>query len=160
MTYRLLLVAHLLGTVAFFGNLVAALFWQARAARTREPAVVAWAFRTIHAGDLWITPIAVGALLASGVGLALVTGRSILGTGWLLWSTAAFFLSGLVFVVRVLPIQRRIARWTEGEAAAGRLDWERYALDSRRWATRAHASLGLALLALVLMAAKPDLPAF
>jgi uncharacterized membrane protein len=160
MIHRLLLVLHLLGTVAFFSNLIAALFWQARASRDRHPAVVAFAFRTLNAGDSWITPIAVATLLASGVGLALVSGRSILGTGWLLWSTAAFLGSGLVFVARVLPAQRRLARWTANEAAAGRLDRERYAWEARRWAHPAHSSLGLATIALLLMITKPDLPAF
>jgi uncharacterized membrane protein len=159
----LLLLAHLLGTVAFFSNFVAAIFWQRRAAHAREPAVVAYAFRTLNAGDLWITPISVFLLLASGVGLALLGGLPLLATGWILWSTAAFLASGLVFVFGVLPLQRRIARWTtSASAAAGssEFDWERYDREARRWSTPAHWSLGLALFALIVMVVKPALPAF
>lgn len=158
MSHRLLLAAHLLGTVALFSNFVATLFWQRRAARERQPAVVAFAFRTLNAGDLWITPLSVFLILSSGVGLALRGGFPLLGTGWLLWSTIAFFASGLLFAFGALPRQRQIARWTSA-APAEPFDWERYARDARRWAMPAHASLGLALLALFLMLAKPSLPA-
>lgn len=164
MSYRiLLLLVHLLGTVTFFSNVVAALFWQQRAARSREPAVVAYVFRTLNAGDLWITPISVVLLLASGVGLALLGGLPLLATGWILWSMAAFLASGLVFAFGVLPLQRRIASWTTSAATlaeTAEFDWERYRREARRWSTPAHWSLGFALFALIVMVVKPGLPAF
>ena len=158
--YRLLMLLHLVAVIALLSNVVAAFFWQARATRSREPAVVAYAFRTLNAGDVWITPLASVLVLGSGVGLALVTGLSILRTGWILWSTLAFLGSGLIFAFRALPHQRRIAAWTTQAAAVGDFPWERYRKEARYWATAAHWSLGLLLLALVLMVVRPSLPAF
>lgn len=159
MIYRTILLFHLLGVVAFFSNAIAAFVWQARGARTRDPAVVAHTFRTLVAGDVWITPIAVAVILASGVGLAVVAGLPILGTGWVLWSLLAFLGSGLVFALSVLPLQSRLAAWTSASAIDARFDWSRYAIESRRWTRRAHLSLGLALVALILMVLRPALPA-
>ncbi len=158
--YESLILLHLVAVVALLSNVVAAFFWQARATRTREPTVVAYAFRTLNAGDLWITPLASVLVLASGVGLALVTGLSILRTGWILWSTLAFLGSGLIFALGALPHQRRIAAWTTQAAAESGFPWERYQEEARRWATAAHWSLGLLLLAMALMVVRPSLPAF
>lgn len=157
---RGLLFIHLLAVVAFFSNLIAAYFWKARADRTREPAVVAHTFRTLNAGDLWITPVSTVAIVASGIGAALVTGLPMLGTGWVLWSIVSFSASGLVFGVWVIPRQLRLARWATASVAAGSFDWQRYERDARGWARWAHLSLWLALVAMLLMVLKPALPAW
>jgi uncharacterized membrane protein len=135
MLYRALLLVHLLGVAAFLSNAVAALFWKARADRGRDPAVVAHTFRTLVAGDRWITPIATAAIVITGIGAALVAGVPMLRTGWLLWSIVSFAGSGAVF------------------------GWERYESEARRWSRWAHVSLLLAFLAMALMTLKPVLPA-
>lgn len=157
MGYRLLVLLHLFGVIAFSSNAVAAFFWQGRATASGDARVVAHAFATLMKGDRWITPLSTVAILASGLGLSSAAGLSLLGTGWILWSMAAFAASGLVFVARVLPLQRRLAAWT---AAAENLDWPRYRRESRRWSHWAHASLGLALVAVAIMVLRPSLPAF
>jgi uncharacterized membrane protein len=157
MTYRVLIVLHVLGAVAFFSNAVAAYFWQARASASEDPRVIAHTFRTLMVSDLWITPIAVVALVATGLGAAAESGLSLLGTGWILWSIVAFSASGAAFAA-VLPLQRRLARWTAAGVVSGDFDWTRYRRESRRWAALAHLSLGLAAVALILMVLRPPLP--
>lgn len=153
-------LVHVVGVVVFFANAVAALFWQRRAAGSRSPEVVAYAFRTLNAGDRWLTPLSVVAITASGVGLAVLHGLPILRIGWIFWSLAAFAGSGAVFVAAVLPRQIRLARWTGESARQGEpFDWGRYAVEARSWARWADLSLGLAFVALVLMVFKPVLPA-
>lgn len=160
MLYRGLLLLHLLGVVAFFANAVAALFWQRRASRSGDPVVIAHTFRTLDAGDRWLTPVAVALIVASGIGLARILRLPLLGTGWILGSIAAFSLSGIVFATRVLPLQRRLAIWTtECAAADARFDRERYAREARRWSLWADLSLGLGLAAFVFMVVRPTLPA-
>jgi len=62
--------------------------------------------------------------------------------------------------VRVLPLQRRLARWTTECAERGTpLDRERYRRAARHWSLWADLSLGLAFVALVLMVARPTLSA-
>lgn len=160
MSYRVWILFHLLGVTLFFSNFVAALFWKQRADRRRDPRVVAHTFHTLVASDLWITPFAVIVIVASGVGAAIQAGLPLLGTGWILWSIAAFILSGLFAVLGAFPLQRSIAGWAD--AARGNsddFDWPRYERESRRWAHWAHASLLAAGIAMVLMVLRPDLPA-
>lgn len=157
MLYRLLVLIHLAGVVAFFSNAVAALFWKARATRTREVAIVAHTFRTLAAADRWITPAAIAAIAGGGVGAAVVVGLPILRTGWIFWSIVAFLGSGIVFATRVLPLQRRLADWATISADPGTFDWDRYYAEARRWSHWTHLSLFMALVAMTLMVLKPGL---
>ncbi len=159
MLYRGLVLVHLLAVVAFFSNAVGAFFWKARADRAHDAAIVAHTFRTLNAGDRWITPISIAILVASGIAAAGMAGIPLLRTGWVLWSIVAFAGSGAVFGVSVLPLQRRVAAWTTESASQASFDWQRYASEARRWSRWAHLSLGLALLAMVLMVLRPALPA-
>lgn len=157
MLYRSLVLLHLLGVVAFFSNAVAAMFWRARADKRRDAGIVAHTFRTLVAGDLWITPISIATIVASGFGAALSAGLPIFGTGWIRWSIVAFAASGVLFIFLVLPLQRRLADWTTESAARGELDWNRYESEARRWSRWAHLSLLLAFVAVVLMVLRPSL---
>jgi uncharacterized membrane protein len=158
MRYQLVVLLHLAGVTVFFGNFLLAFFWKAQAERSADPAIVAHTFRGLMVGDRWLTASSVLAIVASGVGAALLAGLPILSTGWIFWSLAAFALSGVVFLVRVLPLQRALAGWTSAAAARPGFDWPRYRREAGRWSRWAHASLACALVAFVLMAAKPALP--
>jgi uncharacterized membrane protein len=158
--HRWILALHLVAVVAFFSNAIAAFFWQRRASRSREPRLIAFAFATLNAGDLWITPIASLTIVVTGVVAAAAAGLPLLGTGWIVGSIAAFSASGVVFLVAALPMQRRLARWTSASAQRESFDWPRYEREVRRWARWAHWSLGLAIAALALMLWRPHLPAF
>lgn len=159
MLSRALILIHLLGVVLFFSNAVAAIFWKGRAERSQDGAIVAHTFRTLNAGDRWITPIAVVLILGSGVVLALVARLPLLGTGWVMWSSVAFLGSGASFVAGVLPLQLRLAAWATERSGRGDFDWESYRREARGWSRWAHISLSLAFLALAIMVTKPDLPA-
>jgi uncharacterized membrane protein len=156
--YRLLVFVHLLGVVLFFSNAVAAVFWKGRAERSGDPRLVAHAFASLMVADRWLTPLSVGLLLGGGIGAAAAAGLPLLGTGWILWSSVAFLVSGLAFAVGALPRQRRLAAWTAGAGGDG-FDWPRYRREARRWGHWAHLSLLAAAVAFVLMVLRPELPA-
>jgi uncharacterized membrane protein len=155
--YRVLVLLHILGVILFFSNAVAAFFWQWRAHRSRDTAVIAHTFRTLMASDRWITPIAVVIILSTGIAASLRSGLNLLSTGWIFWSLIVFLASGLTFGARVLPLQRDLARWTSQPTAETGFDWRRYRREVRRWSLWAHLSILLALAAVVLMVLRPEL---
>ncbi|MBZ0114436.1 MAG: DUF2269 domain-containing protein [Thermoanaerobaculia bacterium] len=142
----------------FFSNALAAFFWKWRATVSGEPTVIAHTFRTLMTSDRWITPAAVVLLMTSGIAAALRSGLGLLSTGWILWSLVSLLLSGVLFTVRVLPLQRDLARWTTRSSTSGSFDWVRYRAEARRWSTWAHLSILSAFVALLLMLLRPGLP--
>ena len=158
MSYASWVFLHICGVIVFFANFVAAFFWRSRAERTDDPRVLAYTYDTLNAGDLWLTPASVMAIVASGVGAALQAGLPILGTPWVLWSIVGFSVSGLVFGVRVLPLQRALAAQAKEGVRSGRFDVERHRRMGRAWALWAHVSFLAAAASVPLMVFKPTLP--
>lgn len=108
MASRIAAFVHLSGVVVFLGNFVAAWLVYARARRTREAAALASLFGLVNAGDRWLTPISVIAIVGSGVYAARLRELSVTGTGWIIWSLIALGLSGIVFVARLRGLQLRL----------------------------------------------------
>lgn len=157
MTDRLVVLVHVAAAALFVGNIAAGLFWVVRARRSGDSRVLAHTFTSLNGADTWITTPVVLVLALSGIVAAVRMGFPLLGTGWILWSVAAFTLSGVVFAARVLPLQRQIARvLTEG--SQGEATPQQRPLTAR-WSRWAHLSLILGLVALALMVLKPALPA-
>lgn len=161
MTYQIAILLHVLGTVVFLGTFVAAWLAYALARRARQADAVAQLFALVDAGDRWLTPIALTVLLASGFAAAAMSGLSVLGTGWIIWSLIALGVSGVVFAGRLLGLQRRLAGLTSapdppaaalGDEARGRL--------LAAWARWAAIGTAAVLTALALMVLKPALPGF
>ena len=154
---RLLLVLHVVAAVGFVGNIATGLFWAIRARHTRDTRVLRHTFLSLNAADGWITAPTVIVITVTGIAAAVRMGLPLLGTGWILWSVVAFSLSGLAFAVRVLPLQRRLAG-AFGDADQTTASHEQSTLIAR-WSHWAHLSLLFAIVALLLMILKPDLPA-
>ncbi len=159
MRYETWLLLHLLGVIVFFANFVGAFFWRARAERTDDPRLLAYAYRTLNAGDAWLTPTSIAAIVASGFGASLEMGLPILRTGWVLWSIVSFSISGLVFLMGVLPRQLALAAQAEEGVRTGRFDLAAHRRQARAWALWAHASFLAAFASVPLMVLKPALPA-
>jgi uncharacterized membrane protein len=155
MPYETWIFVHLAGVIVFFANFVAAFFWRARAERTGDPRLLAYAYRTLNAADAWLTTPSVAAILAGGVGAAVSVGLPILRTPWVFWSLVSFSLSGLVFVLRVLPLQRALADQAEDGVRTGRFDLQAHRRRARVWAFWAHVSFLAAAAAVPLMVFKP-----
>jgi uncharacterized membrane protein len=163
--YLWLKLLHVAAVVAFLGNITTGLFWHAHAARTRDPRLLAHAVDGIIRSDRIFTIPGVIAIIVTGVGAAITGGHPILGTPWILWSLVLFGASGLVFVLRVAPLQvqlRALARAGAGGAGAGAgaeqgWDWGRYQDLARTWERWGAVALVTPLAALVLMVLKPNL---
>ena len=155
--YLWLKLVHVLAVVAFVGNIVTGVFWHRHAERTRDAKIIAHAMAGVIRSDRLFTMPGVLAILASGILGAIQGGFPILGTGWILWSLVLFGVSGLVFMLRLAPLQRQMFEQAEAGSAAGRFDEAAYGRLSRQWEIWGAVATLTPLGALALMVLKPAL---
>lgn len=153
MSYLIWKLVHVLSVVVFLGNIVTGLFWAAHARRSREPGQIRATFHGIIKSDRWFTMPGVIGILVSGFAAAILGGMPVLRVGWIFWSLVLFALSGIIFGLRVAPLQKRIH-----ELASGQMDWEAFEALYRRWEIWGAVALATPLLAAVLMVLKPNIP--
>ena len=155
--YLPLKVLHIAAVVAFLGNITTGLFWHAVAMRHRDPKLLAFTMGGIIRSDRWFTISGVVLIIATGVGLAMLARLPILGTGWILWTLVLFSISGALFMVKVVPLQRQLLALAEDGARSGAFDAAGYAALARRWELWGAGALITPLIGLVLMVLKPAL---
>lgn len=158
--YQVYKLFHVLAVILFLGNIIAGLYWKFLADRTLSAPVIAHTFKGIIHSDRWFTIPSVFLITIAGILTAIKGGMPILGTGWILWSLVLFTISGLVFILRVVPLQERIANLTQAGVNSGAFDWSRYKSMSLAWEIWGGIALITPLGAVVLMVLKPGLPAF
>lgn len=147
MSRPLLLFLHLLGAILLFGTYITAFTTKTLGERTRDPRILRHVYQVMNGVDRVVTPVSVVVLLASGFSLAVRAGIPILETGWLAWSLALFGVTGVLFIARALPIQRRLERML----ADGEPNLVAYDRLARQWSGWAGASLLLTIVILYLM---------
>jgi uncharacterized membrane protein len=152
--YLWLKLVHILAVVMFIGNIVTGVFWHRHALRTRDPRLIAHAMDGVIRSDRLFTMPAVLVILASGILAAIQGGFPILGTGWILWTIVLFVIAGLVFGMRLGPLQRRMRDLAQ---AGGAFDIEAYHRLSRQWEFWGAVATGAPLIGLGLMVLKPAL---
>lgn len=159
MSYLLWKLLHNGGVVLFLGNITTGLFWAEHGRRTRDFRAIALVFDGLIRSDRWFTVPSVVIILLSGIVTAGRAGLPILGTGWLLWSSASFAVSGLLFGMRVVPLQRSILTLVSRPDASAE-DWAVFTRLYRRWKLYGALSFAAVLVPFVLMVLKTSLPAF
>jgi uncharacterized membrane protein len=109
----------------------------------------------IRSDRLFTIPGVVG-ITASGLVAAVVGRHPILRTEWIAWTLVLFSVSGLLFALRVAPLQRRLRALAEEGARGGAFDLERYEALARRWELWGAAALLTPVAGLALMVLKPS----
>lgn len=148
-SYLIYKFLHLVAVVLFMGNATLGLFWVAHAERTRDARLIAHAMDGIIRADRWFTWPGVMLILAAGVAAAMAGRLPLLRTDWIALSIALFTVSGLVFGIWLVPLQRRIALFASGVSPQP----EQLAALMRRWHVLGWLSLvplWLAMAAMVL----------
>lgn len=143
-TYLALKSLHILGVVLFVGNIIVTGWWKVQADRTRNPAVIAFAQRQVTLTD-WLFTFGGSWLVVVGAYANVYLHDLPLTAPWLVWGQAMFFLSGLLWVAILIPLQIRLARLARGFAGGGAIPDEYWRLN-RVW-------LWVGILATVLPAA-------
>lgn len=104
---------HILGACLFIGNIIVSGFWKACADRVDDLAVARFSTRLVNLTDAVFTGGGATLLLVGGHALASAHG-GIAANPWIVWSYAAFSLSGLLWMAVLVPIQVKQTRLLRG----------------------------------------------
>lgn len=146
---------HVASVIAFLGNITTGLFWHAHAARTRDASILAHTMDGIIRSDRIFTMPGVIGIIVFGFAAAGRKGLPILHTGWILWTIVLFSISGLVFMARVAPLQRKLRAVAAAGAESGTFDAAAYHALARQWEIWGAVALLTPLAGLALMVLKP-----
>src|SRR6266853_2129299 len=153
--YLLFKLLHVASVIAFLGNITAGLFWHAHAARTRDPKLLAFTMDGIIRTDRLFTIPGVIGIIVSGFAAAIHGNFPILHTPWIFWTLVLFSVSGLIFTMRVVPLQRQMRALAESGAQSEAFDYARYHALALRWEIWGAAALLTPVGGLALMVLKP-----
>ncbi len=156
--YSVLKFIHIFGVVLFVGNIIVTALWKTRADRSGDLATVAFAQRTVVLADWAFTLPGVLLILVGGYATALRRPFPLHGLPWLEWGQGLFYLAALIWLVVLVPTQRRLVKMSDAalrnRSLSGVLDPEFRRL-SRRWATWGGLATLLPIIVLFLMVTKP-----
>ena len=143
-------IVHVLCACLFLGNVVVSGIWAALAERTRNHAIVQFSNRLVLITDLLFTLSgAVGVVITGHLMAAQYGGDS--AHPWISWSYTLFGLSGLIWMLVLVPIQlkqRRLLQRTT-QITSEYLQW------SRIWQVSGAVATALPLPIIYFMVAKP-----
>ena len=154
MVYLYLKLIHVLFVIMFLGNITVGVFWKVFAQKSKDPDKIAFAFKGIIKADRVFTIPGVIGITIFGFGGAIHGGLPILGTGWILWSIILFTISGIVFMAKLVPLQKQIAALA---ADKEKFNWDDYNKLAKQWDFWGFISLGTPFAAAILMILKPNI---
>ncbi|OSQ36559.1 DUF2269 family protein [Thalassospira mesophila] len=134
MDFVLVKFVHLVGVVLFLGNIIVSAVWKNAADRTKNPAIIAFSCRLIKITDLAFTAsgvllIAIGGLGMYHVGRIDLVARVNLQSGIFL-----FIISAVIWILGLIPLQRRMARVSHSAATHNELTLpDTYYRAARLW---------------------------
>lgn len=103
--------------------------------------------------DRWFTIPGVIVITVTGFLAAIQAGLPLLRTGWIFWSIAAFSVSGIVFALRVAPLQKQILALTTSSSDSP-FPWDLYRSKSLQWEIWGFVSTVTPIIAVALMVLK------
>lgn len=145
---------HLLSAVLFLGNLIVSAMWKLQADRSGDAAVAAFAARLVARTDKLFTGPAAFVVLMTGGMLPTAGGYGFGGQGWIHAGATAFVLSGLIWLIVLIPIQRKQSAMAATFESGAQIPAEYQAL-TKRWAKWGGIATLLPIVALALMVYRP-----
>jgi uncharacterized membrane protein len=153
MAYNIIKLIHVLFVLIFLGNITIGLFWKIIAEKSKDPDKIAFAFKGIIKADRYFTMPGVIGITLFGIGLAMHARIPILGTGWILWSIILFIISGIAFMAKLVPLQKKLAILASDKE---KFNWDEYHKLSKQWDFWGYIALFTPWIAVVLMVLKPN----
>jgi uncharacterized membrane protein len=138
---ELLRVVHVAGAVLLLGNVTVSGFWAAYLYRVRARVPFGQVARAILWADLGFTVVGGTMLVVSGILLMQARGYSLAETPWLRHGIGALAVSTALWLVFLLPDQRRLERVDPGDDVALRRIFARWSVVG--WAATAVLFYGL-----------------
>jgi len=152
--YLLFKIIHLLAVVAFLGNITIGLFWMKWAYKANNVEYLQHTVKGIIAADRIFTIPGVLVITAGGIMAAIKGGYPLLGTGWIFWSLILFTLSGIIFMVKVVPLQTKMKNYLEQSINSDSYEEKKFTNYMKAWEVWGALSLATPLLSFVLMILK------
>lgn len=154
--YAVFKALHLLGVSLFIGNILVTALWKVLADRNAQPAVVAYAQRLVTITDYVFAAVGAGLVFVSGRFLAegLYGGVNADSPSWLLWGWGLFIVSGVIWVLVLIPVQYKQAKMAREFASAEAVP-EAYWRLSKIWVVAGVIATVLPLLNFYVMVFKP-----
>ena len=154
MDYNYIKLIHLIAVTIFLGNIITGLFWMNIAVRTKNLKIIHFAINGIIKSDRLFTIPGVLIITAGGFWAAINGHYPILKTGWILWSIILFSISGLSFVFKVAPLQKKIYNLTLNNQETTNFDWIGFRKVYIEWDIWWFIALLTPLIAFVMMTLK------
>lgn len=152
MMYDVAKFLHVTGVAMLMGNITVTAIWKFFADRDGRPQVLGFAQKLVTYTDFSMTVWGVVLIMGGGYFMA-ISADFPLGQGWLLWSQILFVLSGLIWLLVIVPIQIKQARLAKAFSAGD--VGEDYRALSRRWLAWGLVSTVPLVVATWLMVVKP-----
>ena len=154
MAYNYIKLLHILFVIIFLGNITVGLFWKMFAEKTKDSDKIGFAFKGIIKADKYFTLPGVIGITLFGVGGALHGGLPIMGTGWILWSIILSIISGTAFMVKLVPLQKKLGALISDKE---KFNWDEYHSLSKQWDFWGYVALITPWIALILIVIKPNI---
>ena len=133
MWYSILKLIHMLSVVIFLGNVITGLFWMHWAVKSGDFKIIHHTTRGIIKSDLYFTIPGAIVITISGLLIAMEANIQVLRIGWMLWAIILFSLSGIIYFLRVVPLQKKISKLTNDFKGNDNFDWEHFRKIYRAW---------------------------
>ena len=152
MAYLIWKLLHVIAAIIFIGNITIAPFWKAAADRSKDRLRIADTMKNIIRADRVFTMPSVTVLIVFGFGAQMTFGYPI-ETPWILWGLIMVVVSGVVFMTKVVPLQKKMYSLASDE---NKFNWEEYRKLSKEWNIWGSIATIAPYIAVVLMVLKPS----
>ena len=154
MVYIILKLIHVIASIIFLGNITITPFWKLQAEKTKNRLQILNAWQGIIRADRLFTMPGVTILLIFGIGAALHGGFNLISTGWIFWSIILYVISGAAFMIKVIPIQKKVVAFAKDES---KFSWEEYQKLAKHWDIWGSLATITPWIAVILMVLKPNI---
>jgi uncharacterized membrane protein len=152
MAYLIWKLLHVIAAIIFIGNITLGPFWKAAADKSKDRLRIADTMKNIIRADRLFTMPSVTILIVFGFGAQMTFGYPI-ETPWILWGLIMVVVSGVVFMTKVVPLQKKMYSLASDE---NKFNWEEYRKLSKEWNIWGSIATIAPYIALVLMVLKPS----
>lgn len=103
---NILILLHLFAVIVFLGNIITEIRWLYKASKTENKEIIRFAITEIIKGDKVFTLPCV--FLITATGSFVYSNFSMAENRWLLFALISYIISGIVYTVKVAPLQKKI----------------------------------------------------
>jgi uncharacterized membrane protein len=154
MVYIILVLIHVIASIIFLGNITISPFWKLQAEKTKDRLQIINAWQGIIRADRFFTMPGVTILLIFGIGAALHGGFNLISTGWIFWSIILYVISGVAFMIKVVPTQKKVVLLATDES---KFNWDDYSKLAKQWDIWSSVATITPWIAVILMVLKPNI---